>query len=509
MNFIKQYQIILVPSFIIFCAILISLGILLQGSNTPPKALPEDNPPESELAKPLIDLESLDVDELTHLGGDYYTDNEQVFFIAEHPSSNGVLEGADPKTFKGYKVDGKPRNFSTRSYGIDKNNVYILTQKFTQFDLETFRFLFYQLGFYFGDSAHVYEIETFPYSSSVEIKIVPDIDPKTVRALPRRTGNLIYVVDENNVYRRQDFNSYKKIPGADPKTFKEVKVADNVYVYADKNYVYVNLEPMKGIDIPSLQLLGKTDSGYILRDSKQVFMYRSTDVDYLKPLPSLDPNTTEVFQYYVKDSNQVLKLFDLQDSGLDPLIFEKLIGADPESFDVFYAIPPNRYSLGEYVYADKNRLYLDHYRTCGDYSCEELIKKINFAEVELIKEPVAYLKDADTILILSDPHGQSFHGDLPAHVLEGVDVNTFEIIGRCYSSGLSSFFAKDSKNIYIGESTYLEILDLDLAETEFFARDGQTRFAKDKNNVYQCGYLLEISPEEFDPSEMQWIPRGI
>ena len=303
-------------------------------------------------------------------------------------------------------------------------------------------------------------------------KSFEDVDSKTFEVLPN-----YYSKDKNNVYR--PINEWiRKINGANPKT---IKALGYFYSKDDKN-VFYGSDKVLNADVNSFVVL-EGDHSYA-KDKNSVY-YSGEKIE------GANPKTFKIISdgMYSKDDKNVYAAVDI------------IKGADPQTF--------RRISETNYA-RDKNNLYyyFGDVKNLGkinekDFKVldSDLIKNGNeiyyLGEKADIKNPekfepikvsddkrILYGKDDENIYAVTSDEKHGYF-----KVVKNADKDTFEVIEK------DTRYSKDKNNVYYAGYNVVQLQDVD--KNSFTIVEDED-FSYDKKNVYYAGRKLnDISPNGF------------
>ena len=303
-------------------------------------------------------------------------------------------------------------------------------------------------------------------------KSYEDVDSKTFEVLPN-----YYSKDKNNVYR--PINEWiHKINGANPKT---IKALNEFYSKDDKN-VFYGSDKVLNADVNSFVVL-EGDHSYA-KDKNSVY-YSGEKIE------GANPKTFKIISdgMYSKDDKNVYATVDI------------IKGADPQTF--------RRISETNYA-RDKNNLYyyFGDVKNLGkinekDFKVldSDLIKNGNeiyyLGEKADIKNPekfepikvsddkrILYGKDDENVYAVTSDEKHGYF-----KVVKNADKDTFEVIEK------DTRYSKDKNNVYYAGYNVVQLKD---ADKNSFTVVEDEDFSCDKNNVYYAGRKLnDISPNGF------------
>ena len=303
-------------------------------------------------------------------------------------------------------------------------------------------------------------------------KSFEDVDIKTFEVMPQ-----YYSRDKNNVYR--PINEWiQKISGANPKT---IKVLSQYYSKDDKN-VFYDSDKILNADVNSFVVLEGDHSH--AKDKNSVY-YSGEKIE------GANPKTFKIISdgMYSKDDKNVYAAGEI------------IKGADPKTFR---EIPETNYA------GDKNTLYyyFGDVKNLGKINEKDfkvldnnLVKNGNemyySGEKANIKNPekfepikvsddkhILYGKDDENIYVVTSDEK---HGYFKA--IKNADKDTFEVMEK------DTRYSKDKNNIYYAGHNVVQLQDVD---KDSFVIGEENGFSYDKKNVYYEGRKLnDIKPSEF------------
>ncbi|BBM52608.1 hypothetical protein JMUB3935_1587 [Leptotrichia trevisanii] len=303
-------------------------------------------------------------------------------------------------------------------------------------------------------------------------KSFEDVDIKTFEVMPQ-----YYSKDKNNVYR--PINEWiREINGANPKT---IKVLNQYYSKDDKN-VFYDSDKILNADVNSFVVLDK-ENGYA-KDKNLVYYFG-------KKIEGANPKTFEIISdgMYSKDDKNVYATVDI------------IKGADPQTFR---RIPETNYAR------DKNTLYyyFGDVKNLGKINEKDfkvldnnLVKNGNemyyLGEKANIKNPekfepikvsddkrILYGKDDENIYAVTSDEKHGYF-----KVIKNADKDTFEVMEK------DTRYSKDKNNVYYAGYNVVQLQDVD--KNSFTIVEDED-FSYDKKNVYYVGRKLnDISSNGF------------
>ena len=303
-------------------------------------------------------------------------------------------------------------------------------------------------------------------------KSFEDVDSKTFEVLPNN-----YSKDKNNVY--SPINEWiQKINGANPKT---IKVLSQYYSKDDKN-VFYNSDKILSADVNSFVVLEGDHSH--AKDKNSVY-YSGEKIE------GANPKTFKIISdgMYSKDDKNVYATVDI------------IKGADPQTFR---RIPETNYAR------DKNTLYyyFGDVKNLGKINEKgfkvldsDLIKNGNemyyLGEKVNIKNPekfepikisddkyILYGKDDENIYVVTSDEKYGYF-----KAIKNADKDTFEVMEK------DTRYSKDKNNVYYAGYNVVQLQDVD---KDSFVIADENAFSYDKKNVYYAGRKLnDISSNGF------------
>ena len=450
--------------------------------------------------KPIKNL-NIDVETFEDIfGGLNYKDKNAVYYAEDNDGdiSLKILQGADSATFE-FGIISKDKNsifignqklegVSSKGFEIlddmfnfvkDYKNVYYLDRESDGIneitykvkvldtkgvDIPSLEFFGDSYNKYFKDKDNIYFLND--KDDKMEFEKLAGANPKTFEIVDD-----YFAKDDKNVYF---FN--KKVIGVDAKTFEEVgydivkdkngvyflenvseenenseiktknlkadgidlktlKKLDNGY-FKDKNSIYYelsgNLYKMKNVDLPTFEVLNSpySSSVYFAKDKNNVY-YNG------KKLDGIVPNDFEQIQsYFIKDRNGIYKFEEDED--------EQNLKITPINAKINFK---NLKELDwKYFGDDKNIYYFD----------EDSFKKVDKADINSFER-------IDSTDFFKDKNNIYYEGEK----VEGIDMNSIEVINEMYIKDKNSVFYEGKKlrnispnnfNIFYGGMSYDIIL---------------------------------------------------
>jgi len=303
-------------------------------------------------------------------------------------------------------------------------------------------------------------------------KSFEDVDSKTFEVLPQ-----YYSRDKNNVYK--PINEWiQKIDGANPKT---IKVLNEFYSKDDKN-VYYDMDKILDADVNSFEITGK--ERYYAKDKNSVY--------YLgEKIEGANPKAFKIISdgSYSKDDKNVYAGLEIV-KGADPQTFKEIFGTnyarDKNNFYYYYGYVKNLGKINE-----KNFKVLDYYLVKNGnemYYAGEKVNIKNPDKFEVIKtsddNDILYGKDDENIYVVTSDEK---HGYFKA--IKNADKDTFEVMEK------DTRYSKDKNNVYYAGYNVVQLQDVD---KNSFTIGEENGFSYDKKNVYYAGRKLnDISSAGF------------
>ena len=421
-----------------------------------------------------IDVNNLEyLDDGNSVFSSYLRDGKNVYFVNDEEGKIKIVKNVDKNTFK--VVNG--------NYGVDSKNVYYLGEKLDFVGLDGLK-IFGE--YYLKDKNSVYEISM---NDNDKVKVKPiknlNIDVATFEDI----FNEGLFKDKNTVYYAEDNDgdiSLKILQGADPATFEFGIISK------DKNSVFIGNQKLEGVSSKGFEVLDDTFN--FVKDYKNVYyLDRESDGITYKvkvldtkgiDIPSLELLGDSYNKYY-RDKNNIYFLNDKDDK----MEFEKLAGANPKTFEIingnFARDDKNVYffnkkvigvdaktfeKVGYDIVKDKNGVYFLENVSEENENLEIKTKNLKADGIDLKtlkKLDNGYFKDKNSIYY-------ELNGNL--YKMKNVDLPTFEVLNSPYSS--SVYFAKDKNNVYYNGKKLDGIVPNDFEQI-------QSYFIKDKNGIYK------------------------
>jgi len=303
-------------------------------------------------------------------------------------------------------------------------------------------------------------------------KSFEDVDSKTFEVLPD-----YYSKDKNNVY--SPINEWiQKINGANPKT---IKVLSQYYSKDDKN-VFYDSDKILNADVNSFVVLDRKN-GYA-KDKNSVYYFG-------KKIEGANPKTFKIISdgMYSKDDKNVYVAGEIV-KGADPKTFRRISETNyaRDKNNLYYYYGEDKF-LGKINEKDFKVLDSDLIKNGNEmyYSGEKANIK-NPEKFEPIKvlddKHILYGKDDENIYVVTSDEK---HGYFKA--IKNADKDTFEVIEK------DTRYSKDKNNIYYAGHNVVQLQDVD---KDSFVIGEENSFSYDKKNVYYAGRKLnDISPNGF------------
>lgn len=303
-------------------------------------------------------------------------------------------------------------------------------------------------------------------------KSFEDVDSKTFEVLPN-----YYSKDKNNVYR--PINEWiRKINEANPKT---IKVLNQYYSKDDKN-VFYDSDKILNADINSFVVLEGDHSH--AKDKNSVY-YSGEKIE------GANPKTFKIISdgMYSKDDKNVYATVDII-KGADPQTFRRIpetnYARDKNNLYYYFGDVKNLGKINE-----KNFKVLDNNLVKNGNEMYYLGEKANIKNPEKF-EPIKisddkyilYGKDDENIYVVTSDEK---HGYFKA--IKNADKDTFEVMEK------DTRYSKDKNNVYYAGYNVVQLQDVD---KDSFVIADENAFSYDKKNVYYAGRKLnDISSNGF------------
>ena len=303
-------------------------------------------------------------------------------------------------------------------------------------------------------------------------KSYEDLDSKTFEVLPN-----YYSKDKNNVYR--PINEWiHKINGANPKT---IKALGYFYSKDDKN-VFYGSDKVLNADVNSFVVL-KGDHSYA-KDKNSVY-YSGEKIE------GANPKTFKIISdgMYSKDDKNVYATVDII-KGADPQTFRRIsetnYARDKNNLYYYFGDVKNLGKINE-----KDFKVLDNNLVKNGNEMYYLGEKVNIKNPEKF-EPIKisddkyilYGKDDENIYAVTSDEKHGYF-----KVIKNADKDTFEVMEK------DTRYSKDKNNVYYAGYNVVQLQD---ADKNSFTIVEDEDFSYDKKNVYYAGRKLnDISPNGF------------
>ncbi len=223
--------------------------------------------------------------------------------------------------------------------------------------------------------------------------------------------------------------------------------------YSDGKNIFFEDNIIENADLETFDIVGLTNDSYLSCFKEEYTRDKNFVYSFGRKIEGADQNTFELLnRVYAKDKNFVYSFG------------RKIDGADSDTFKV----------LGDYYAKDKNSAYCDRKKMDPSVDINSFQSlDYNYAKDKnsVYKHGLKIDRDVDSFIIINsmyskDNLGVYFEADfVPLEKIEGADPHTFEVV-----------YQKNSNGYIINE------------------------YAKDKNNVYRDGQLIEgADPKTYKP----------
>ena len=313
-------------------------------------------------------------------------------------------------------------------------------------------------------------------------KSFEDVDSKTFEVLPQ-----YYSRDKNNVYR--PINEWiHKINGANPKT---IKVLNEYYSKDDKN-VYYDSDRISNADVNSFVVL-EGDHSYA-KDKNTVY-YSG------EKIKGANPRTFKIISdgMYSKDDRNVYAAADIikdADSQTFRRIPETNYARDKNTLYYYFGDVKNLGKINE-----KDFKVLDNNLVKNGNEMYYLGEKANIKNPEKF-EPlkisddkyILYGKDDENIYVVTSDEKYGYF-----KAIKNADKDTFEVMEK------DTRYSKDKNNVYYAGYNVVQLQDVD---KDSFVIADENAFSYDKKNVYYAGRKLnDISSNGFKVTRLDNRPN--
>ena len=303
-------------------------------------------------------------------------------------------------------------------------------------------------------------------------KSFEDVDSKTFEVLPQ-----YYSRDKNNVYR--PINEWiHKINGANP---EKIKVLNEYYSKDDKN-VYYDSDKISNADVNSFVVM-EGDHSYA-KDKNAVY-YSG------EKIKGANPKTFKIIEdgMYSKDDKNVYAAVDIIKDA-DPQTFRRIpetnYARDKNTLYYYFGDVKNLGKINE-----KNFKVLDSNLVKNGNEMYYLGEKANIKNPEKF-EPlkisddkyILYGKDDENIYVVTSDEKYGYF-----KAIKNADKDTFDVMEK------DTRYSKDKNNIYYAGYNVVQLQDVD---KDSFVIADENAFSYDKKNVYYAGRKLnDISSAGF------------
>ena len=313
-------------------------------------------------------------------------------------------------------------------------------------------------------------------------KSFEDVDSKTFEVLPQ-----YYSRDKNNVYR--PINEWiHKINGANSKT---IKVLNEYYSKDDKN-VYYDSDKISNADVNSFVVL-EGDHSYA-KDKNAVY-YSG------EKIKGANPKTFKIISdgMYSKDDRNVYAAADIikdADSQTFRRIPETNYARDKNTLYYYFGDVKNLGKINE-----KDFKFLDNNLVKNGNEMYYLGEKANIKNPEKF-EPlkisddkyILYGKDDENIYVVTSDEKYGYF-----KAIKNADKDTFEVMEK------DTRYSKDKNNVYYAGYNVVQLQDVD---KDSFVIADENAFSYDKKNVYYAGRKLnDISSNGFKVTRLDNRPN--
>ncbi|WP_369717347.1 DKNYY domain-containing protein [Leptotrichia sp. HSP-536] len=313
-------------------------------------------------------------------------------------------------------------------------------------------------------------------------KSFEDVDIKTFEVLPNN-----YSKDNNNVYRPNN-EWIRKINGANPKT---IKVLSQYYSKDDKN-VFYDSDKILNADINSFVVLEGDHSH--AKDKNSVY-YSGEKIE------GANPKTFKIISdgMYSKDDKNVYVAREIV-KGADPQTFRRIpetnYARDKNTLYYYFGDVKNLGKINE-----KDFKVLDNNLVKNGNEMYYLGEKVNIKNPEKF-EPIKisddkyilYGKDDENIYVVTSDEKYGYF-----KAIKNADKDTFEVMEK------DTRYSKDKNNVYYAGYNVVQLQDVD---KDSFVIADENAFSYDKKNVYYAGRKLnDISSNGFKVTRLDNRPN--
>ena len=313
-------------------------------------------------------------------------------------------------------------------------------------------------------------------------KSFEDVDIKTFEVLSDN-----YSKDNNNVYRPNN-EWIRKINGANPKT---IKVLSQYYSKDDKN-VFYDSDKILNADINSFVVLEGDHSH--AKDKNSVY-YSGEKIE------GANPKTFKIISdgMYSKDDKNVYVAREIV-KGADPQTFRRIpetnYARDKNTLYYYFGDVKNLGKINE-----KDFKVLDNNLVKNGNEMYYLGEKVNIKNPEKF-EPIKisddkyilYGKDDENIYVVTSDEKYGYF-----KAIKNADKDTFEVMEK------DTRYSKDKNNVYYAGYNVVQLQDVD---KDSFVIADENAFSYDKKNVYYAGRKLnDISSNGFKVTRLDNRPN--
>ena len=313
-------------------------------------------------------------------------------------------------------------------------------------------------------------------------KSFEDVDIKTFEVLSDN-----YSKDNNNVYRPNN-EWIRKINGANPKT---IKVLSQYYSKDDKN-VFYNSDKILSADVNSFVVLEGDHSH--AKDKNSVY-YSGEKIE------GANPKTFKIISdgMYSKDDKNVYVAREIV-KGADPQTFRRIpetnYARDKNTLYYYFGDVKNLGKINE-----KDFKVLDNNLVKNGNEMYYLGEKVNiknhekFEPIKVLDDKhILYGKDDENIYVVTSDEKYGYF-----KAIKNADKDTFEVMEK------DTRYSKDKNNVYYAGYNVVQLQDVD---KDSFVIADENAFSYDKKNVYYAGRKLnDISSNGFKVTRLDNRPN--
>ena len=305
-------------------------------------------------------------------------------------------------------------------------------------------------------------------------------------------GMAEYVKKDNEIYYKygKEDDSGFKVENVDLNTFK---ILDDKYAKDSKSVYFLGNKSFEDVDIKTFEVLSDNYS----KDNNNV--YRPNN-EWIRKINGANPKTIKVLsQYYSKDDKNVYVAREIV-KGADPQTFRRIpetnYARDKNTLYYYFGDVKNLGKINE-----KDFKVLDNNLVKNGNEMYYLGEKVNIKNPEKF-EPIKisddkyilYGKDDENIYVVTSDEKYGYF-----KAIKNADKDTFEVMEK------DTRYSKDKNNVYYAGYNVVQLQDVD---KDSFVIADENAFSYNKKNVYYAGRKLnDISSNGFKVTRLDNRPN--